>query len=65
MVLGTMTATVLRRPAVGERCVVRGIAAPGSGRTVPTRSTLYGTDGEVLGLAAQIWVVVDPRAFIG
>jgi hypothetical protein len=65
MVLGTITARVLRRPAIGERCVVRGVADPSSGRTVSTRSTLYGADGDVLGVAAQIWVVVDPRTFTG
>jgi hypothetical protein len=63
MVLGTMAARVLRRPRVGERCVVRGVAEPGPGRTVPTRTSLYGERGELLALARQIWVVVDPAAF--
>ena len=63
MVLGTMTARVERRPAIGERCVVRGLAGQGSGRTVPTRTTLYGSRGEILAVAAQVWVVVDPGAF--
>lgn len=65
MVLGTMAARVLRRPAIGERCVVRGAAGEGSGRTVPTRTTLYGSDGALLALAAHVWVVVDPDMFNG
>jgi len=63
MVLGTMTARIDRRPAVGERCVVRGVTDGGSARTLRTRTTLYGQDGRALALAAQVWVVVDPAAF--
>ena len=58
MVLGTMTARVLRRPAIGERCVVRGRAQPSGRRSVPAWTTLYGADGEVIALASQTWVVI-------
>ncbi len=58
MVLGTMTARVLRRPAIGERCVVRGMAQPSGRRSVPAWTTLYGADGAVIALASQIWVVI-------
>ncbi len=65
MVLGTMTARVVGRPRVGERCVVRGVADPASpsGRSVPTRTALYGETGTLLATAAQVWVVVDPARF--
>jgi hypothetical protein len=65
LVLGTMTARVWRRPRIGERCIVRGLAGEASGRKVATRSTLYGEDGAVLAGAAQIWIVVDPADFNG
>lgn len=66
MVLGTMTARVDQRPRIGEPCVVRGaLAGEGSARTVPTRTTLYGPDGEILAVAGQVWVVVDPALFNG
>lgn len=62
MVLGTMTAQVLRRPRIGERCVVRGSAdltgRTTGRRTVPARTTLYGADGQALAIASQIWVVI-------
>lgn len=63
VILGTMTARIDRLPRVGERCVVRGAVdvpiSPGT-RTSRTRTTLYGEDGDLLGVAAHVWVLIDP-----
>lgn len=63
MVLGTMTAQVLRAPAVGEPCVVVGSARGGSGRTARTSTTLWSAAGEPLARAVAVWVAVDPATF--
>jgi hypothetical protein len=63
MVLGTMTASVRRRPTVGERCVVTGTALGSEGRRSMTATTLYDADGEELARAAHVWVAIDPAAF--
>ncbi len=64
MVLGTVTATVLRRPLVGERCVVTGTARDEVGRKAFTTTTLWSADGERLAGAAAVWVVVDPASVV-
>ena len=56
MVLGTMTARVLRRPQVGEPCVVVGAAVGVDGRKHRTATALYGPDGELLGHADAVWI---------
>jgi hypothetical protein len=65
MVLGTMTARVLERPAAGEPLVVAGRAVDVSERKALTATTLYGADGRVLALAAHVWVAVNPATFGG
>jgi len=64
MVLGTMTALVARRPAVGEPCVVSGTARDAHGRRVSTTTTLWSAQGERLASAASVWVVVDPATVV-
>jgi len=63
MVLGTITAQVLRPPAVGERCVVTGTAVEIGGRKARTATVLRGGGGEVLARATQVWIAVDPATF--
>lgn len=63
MVLGTITAAVLRAPAAGERCVVTGTAVEVGGRKARTATVLRGGTGEVLARAAQVWIAVDPAGF--
>jgi hypothetical protein len=63
MVLGTMTARVLARPTVGERCVVTGRALQVDDRKALTATSLYGESGDLLATAAHVWVAVDPSTF--
>lgn len=61
--LGTMTGVVDEAPYAGDKCVaVAGILGR-EGRKVRTASTLYDSDGRVLGRAQSIWVVVEPERF--
>lgn len=63
MVLGTMTATVLRVPAVGEQCVVMGRLDQTEERRSSTSTALYGDAGELLARADAVWVRIDPAVF--
>ena len=63
MVLGTITAAVLRTPGAGERCVVTGTAVEVGGRKARTATLLRGGTGEVLARATQVWIAVDPAGF--
>jgi hypothetical protein len=60
MVLGRMTAKILRTPSVGEQCVVVGNLRELDGRKAFTASALYDADGELLGFAEAVWLQVDP-----
>lgn len=60
MVLGRMTARILRTPSVGEECVVVGNLRELAGRKAFTASALYDADGELLGFAEAVWLQVDP-----
>ncbi|MGX7677593.1 hypothetical protein ACSMXN_01705 [Jatrophihabitans sp. DSM 45814] len=55
-VLGRMTAQVLRVPNDGEPCVVVAQCDGWQARKASTRVSLYGGDGELLGVAAQTWI---------
>jgi hypothetical protein len=63
MVLGTMTAAVGRSPEPGENCVVVGALLGIERRRAQTATTVYGADGEVLGVASAVWVEIDADAF--
>jgi hypothetical protein len=63
MVLGRMTAWIDSRPRVGEVHVVVGRLVDVDGRKTRTASTVYDSDGRVVGRAAHIWIAVDPAAF--
>ena len=63
MVLGRMTAQVDALPAVGEPHVVMGSARGTQGRKTFTASTLYDSDGRIVGRAQHVWIAVDPAAF--
>lgn len=60
IVLGRMTAEVLRRPRPGERCLSIGSLASHDGRKFSTDTALWTADGELLGRAEQIWIEIDP-----
>ncbi|WP_116953580.1 hypothetical protein [Jiangella endophytica] len=58
MVLGRITALVSDLPAAGESCLVMGSFAGTEGRKTWTDSTLYGSDGRVLGRARATWIAI-------
>ena len=57
VVLGRMTARVLRVPEVGERCVVTAWPAGEDGRKLFAGTALFAEDGELLGIARQVWIL--------
>ena len=60
MVLGRMTARVLRVPQVGDRCVVVSWPLGEDGRKLFAGTALFADDGELLALARQTWIA--PRS---
>lgn len=70
MVLGTMTADVVRPARPGERCVVVGRHLGTAGRTTRTATALWAVGTvdapaapELLASADHVWVQVDPATF--
>ena len=63
MVLGRMTGQVLRRPRVGEAYIAVGHLQAQEGRKFLTDTALYAEDGELLGRAEQVWILIDIAAF--
>lgn len=63
MVLGQMTAEVLREPEVGATYVVVGTEVEVDGRKTRTRSELYDAEGDLLAHAEHVWIEVDPEVF--
>ncbi len=59
VVLGRLTARVLRVPEAGERCVVVGWGLGADGRKHGAGSALYHESGELLGIARALWI--EPR----
>jgi len=59
VVLGRMTARVLRVPEVGEQCVVTAWPLGEDGRKLFAGTALFAEDGELLALAKQTWI--EPR----
>jgi hypothetical protein len=55
-VLGRMTARVVSTPLTDEVCVVVASCLGWQGRKAFSRSSLYGADGRLLGVAAQTWI---------
>ncbi|MEZ0577989.1 hypothetical protein [Nocardioides sp. MH1] len=63
MVLGTMTAQVLRLPLSGQPHVSVGTLLGVEGRKARTASSLYTADGELLATAEQVWITINPDDF--
>jgi hypothetical protein len=57
MVLGRMTARILRVPDVGERCVSASWPLGEDGRKLYAGTALYAENGDVLAVARQTWIV--------
>jgi hypothetical protein len=62
MVLGRMTVAVDAVPLPGEPCVVLGRRLGDEGRKTFTASTVYDSDGRVLGRAEAVWIALRTRA---
>src|SRR5690606_11335128 len=58
ILLGQLAVEILRRPTVGERCVVQGFSLGQEGRRIFCGSALYGADGEPLARARATWVTL-------
>jgi hypothetical protein len=54
--LGTMTGEILRRPKVGEACIVRAWPLDRDGRKATSGVVLFTAQGELLARAFQIWI---------
>jgi len=60
ILLGRMTASLTGRPAAGDQCRVIAWPQTRDGRKLTAGSALVGPDGEVLAVAATLWLTV-PR----
>jgi len=60
--LGTMTGEMLRRPAIGETCIVLAWPIERSGRKLMSGAALYAGDGELLARCHQVWIGRTPVA---
>lgn len=58
--LGTMTCEVLRRPAVGETCIITAWPIAREGRKETAGVALHTPSGELLARAHQVWIVMSP-----
>jgi hypothetical protein len=56
IVLGRMTARVVRVPDVGEPCVVTSWPLGEDGRKLYAGTALFAQDGELLAVARQVWI---------
>jgi hypothetical protein len=63
MVLGRMTGRVASLPAVGEEHVVVGVARELDGRKQHTSSSIYDSQGSLVGVADHVWIAIDPAMF--
>jgi len=63
MVLGRMTAEVVRAPRAGEPLLSVGELEIRDGRKFSTSTALFTVDGELLGRAEQTWIQIDPETF--
>lgn len=63
MVLGRMIAKIDTLPLVGEPHVVVGEGRGSQGRKTYTASTLYDSDGRIVGRAQHVWISVDTGRF--
>jgi hypothetical protein len=60
--LGTMTGEILRRPRVGEPCIVTAWPLSQEGRKQFAGVALFSADGELLARGHQVWISMRPRA---
>ena len=54
--LGTMTCKLIRRPRVGDTCIVLAWPIEASGRKRVAGTALYSAEGDLLAVSRQIWI---------
>lgn len=55
--LGTMTCEIVRRPRVGDPCIVTAWHIEQSGRKRISGTALFSADGKILAQSHQVWIV--------
>ena len=60
--LGTMSGEMVRRPAIGEQCIVLAWPIERSGRKLISGTALFTADGELLAKSHQVWIGRAPVA---
>lgn len=55
--LGRIVADLVRRPRIGERCIVLGWPLGREGRKLFDAAALFGEDGELLGRSRATWIL--------
>lgn len=63
VVLGRMTAQVVRPPRAGEALRSVGLLRERDGRKFRTATALYAADDELVGRAEQVWIQIDLTQF--
>jgi hypothetical protein len=58
--LGTMTGEVIRRPRVGQTCIVTAWPLVREGRKETAGVALFAADGELLARGRQVWIMMGP-----
>ena len=59
--LGTMTAEILRRPALGEPVIITAWPIEQEGRKQFAGVAMFSRDGELMARAHQVWISMKPR----
>lgn len=59
--LGRMTAEIITRPGLGERCIAAGWLIEQQGRKFHVGTAVYAEDGTVLARALSVWIALKER----
>ena len=62
VLLGKLTATILRRPEAGEPCAVTAWPSGRDGRKLFAGSAVFGADGALIARGWATWILVPPEA---
>ena len=62
VLLGKLTATILRRPEAGEPCAVTAWPSGRDGRKLFAGSAVFGANGALIAQAWATWILVPPEA---
>ena len=65
ILLGRQTVRIVRRPDVGEKCVVTARLAGREGRKYFADAILFGGDGAAVAACKAVWIEVDPAIQLG